>query len=81
MVFEAENLKNANEFAKPGTVMHFAMRLGFMPHNEEAAEKLLKSIVDNEEKLQSELDRLKRGPGPLDHLIVSYPVPTKMPDV
>ena len=40
-----ENIKIANEFANPGTVKHFAMRLGFMPHNEDEAEKILASII------------------------------------
>jgi hypothetical protein len=37
----AENLKLANEFATPGTVKHFALRSGYMPHDEADAEAIL----------------------------------------
>lgn len=42
---EDENLQLANEFATPGTVMHFALRLGFMPHNEAGAEATIARCI------------------------------------
>ena len=39
------NLDLANEFAEPGTVKHFALRLGFMPHNEKDAELILVRVL------------------------------------
>ena len=53
--FKAEWLSLADEFAVKGTVKHFAMRLGFMPHNEEDAEKLLESIIIEHENMENEL--------------------------
>jgi hypothetical protein len=50
---KAENLRVANEFAIPGTVMHFAMRLGFMPHNEKAAEDLLEFMIKRMEEYET----------------------------
>ena len=40
-----ENLKLAREFAQPGTVMHFAFRMGYMPANEEKAEAILRRCL------------------------------------
>ena len=45
-------LQLADRFAEKGTVKHFALRLGFMPHNEEAAESLLKSMIDKLEDFE-----------------------------
>lgn len=42
---EADSLKLADEFATPGTVAHFAFRLGFMAHNEEQAEAIIKRML------------------------------------
>jgi hypothetical protein len=35
----------ADEYATPGTVKHFALRLGFMPHDEQDAEAILRRVV------------------------------------
>lgn len=52
--FIAECISLANEFAKPGTVQHFALRLGFMPHNEQDAEAILHRIILENEWYQSQ---------------------------
>ncbi len=65
--YDALALENANEFAEKGTVMHFAMRLGFMPHNEEQAEATLKRYMDD---LEKEIKEFKR-----EELFASSPIP------
>ncbi len=41
----AEDRALADEFATPGTVKHFALRLGFMPHDEADAEAILETVI------------------------------------
>lgn len=48
-----EDHKLANEFATKGSVQHFALRMGFMPYNEEDAEAILKRIILENEWRQS----------------------------
>lgn len=56
--YSATPQQMADEFAEKGTVKHFAMRQGFMPHNEEDAEAiLLRYIAD----LEKEIRDLKRA--------------------
>ena len=43
----------ANEFASKGSVQHFALRLGFMPHNEDDAEAILERVIREWEWYQS----------------------------
>jgi hypothetical protein len=47
--FAAENAALADEFAAPGTVKHFALRLGFMPFDEAAAEAILRGAIEEVE--------------------------------
>lgn len=51
----AENLRLANEFAAPGTVKHFALRLGLMPFDEADAEAILERIIREHEWLSDQL--------------------------
>ncbi len=53
----SDSLRLANEYATEGTVKHFALRMGFMPHNEEDAEAILKRIIDERDWLENELER------------------------
>ncbi len=43
----------ADKYADKGTVMHFAMRLGFYPNDEEQAEGILRRIVLEHEYYES----------------------------
>lgn len=54
-----EGHKLAKEFAEPGTVKHFALRMGFMPHNNEEAEAILKRIIEERDWLENELERVR----------------------
>lgn len=45
--------KLADEFALPGSVQHFLLRQGFVPGSEEVAEKILVSIIRENEWRQS----------------------------
>lgn len=47
----AQDLVLANQYAKPGTVKHFALRLGFLPSDEKSAESILEGIVQEWEDL------------------------------
>ena len=49
---DAENLKLADEFAQPGTVKHFMLRQGFMPHDEKEAEAIIINIFKEWEDLR-----------------------------
>ncbi len=40
-----EDSKLADEFASRGTVKHFLLRQGFMPYDEDAAEKILERCL------------------------------------
>mgnify|MGYP001558063037 FL=1 len=51
--FAAENLALANEFAEPGTLKHFMLKNGFMPHDEKEAEDVLLMIIHEWEELKS----------------------------
>jgi hypothetical protein len=42
-----EDLARADEFAQRGTLKHYLLRRGFMPDDEEVAEKILDSILDD----------------------------------
>lgn len=42
----------ADTHAQPGTVLHFAMRLGFMPFSEQEAENILSQLVEIAEKCE-----------------------------
>lgn len=53
------NRKLADEFAEKGTVKHFALRLGFMPYNEEQAEAILESCINEKELLETEKELLE----------------------
>ncbi len=48
--------KLADEFATPGTVKHFALRLGFMPCNEEDAEAILDRLIREKEWFEWQLE-------------------------
>ena len=48
----AENAKLADEFAAKGTLKHYLLRKGFMPDNEQVAEKILDDIIEEWERLQ-----------------------------
>jgi hypothetical protein len=39
----------AEEFAIQGTVKHFALRLGFMPHDEADAETIIENYINEKE--------------------------------
>lgn len=52
------NREIADEFAQKGTVKHFALRLGFLPRDEAGAEAILRSIVEENERRQLEIERL-----------------------
>jgi hypothetical protein len=54
----AEDLAMANEFASPGTVKHFALRLGFMPYDEAQAEAILTSVIREGEECCTQLEFL-----------------------
>lgn len=58
--FRGDCLRLANEYAESGTVKHFALRLGFMPHNEADAEAILKRMIDEREWLETELENARR---------------------
>ncbi len=47
-----KSLELADQYAKRGSVKHFALRLGFMPHDEEDAEAILRNCVKNMEILE-----------------------------
>ena len=55
----AEDHKLADEYADRGSVKHFALRLGFMPHNNEAAEGILQRILQEHYWLEKEVSRCK----------------------
>ncbi len=40
-----ENCKLAKEFAQPGSVQHFAFRMGYMPSSEQQAESILRRCL------------------------------------
>ena len=40
-----ENHKLAKEFAQPGSVQHFAFRMGYMPSDEKQAEAILRRCL------------------------------------
>jgi len=44
--FKQENEKLADEFAQKGTLKHYLLRKGFMPHDEKAAEAILDGIIE-----------------------------------
>lgn len=48
-----EDHQRADQYAKPGSVQHFMLRMGFMPDNEQVAEKILTSIIREWEALRS----------------------------
>lgn len=54
-----ESLQLANQYAQPGTVKHFALRLGFMPHDEKEAEAILRSLIRKGEIVE-DIERLMR---------------------
>lgn len=45
----AKDHELANECAQPGTVKHFMLRQGFMPHDEQEAEGILVRIIRENE--------------------------------
>ncbi len=52
---EAERNSNeqlAKEFSAPGTLKNLLLRLGFMPDNEEVAERIIRDIIAENERLQ-----------------------------
>lgn len=54
-----DNLSLANEFAQKGSVLHFAIRLGYLPYDEAAAEKILSDVIKEGEDYKWKYDRLK----------------------
>lgn len=82
---KAENQALADKYAQPGTVKHFALRLGFMPHDEAAAEAILEGLIkqgeDHEmgcaeriaelEKFQNQVlaELAAEGAGTFEHLL------------
>lgn len=56
--FAAENLKLAGEFSEPGTVKNFALRLGYMPHDEAEAEAILTRCLREGEWWEQQARRL-----------------------
>jgi hypothetical protein len=48
----AEDAKLADEFATPGTLKHFLLRRGFMPHDEAEAEAILDALILEVEELR-----------------------------
>ncbi len=66
----AENQKLADEFAKPGTNKYYLLQLGFMPHDEDEANTLIKGVLDDIDEgdgnfglSDSEIDELRRRRG------------------
>lgn len=53
----AENKTLADEHAQPGTVMHFAFRLGFMPGSEASAEATIERCLRELEWFKAELEK------------------------
>lgn len=58
--FIADSHRLAKEFSEPGTLKNFMIRQGFLPDNEAKAEALMKSIIDNEYKLEQKVEELER---------------------
>jgi hypothetical protein len=56
--WKVEDYKRAEEYAKKGSVQHFMLREGFMPHNEEDAEAIARGVFRECENLRFENDRL-----------------------
>lgn len=54
--FVAQSHQLAEEFATKGTVKHFMLRHGFMPHDEAEAEAILVGILKEWEDLSLEAD-------------------------
>lgn len=48
-----EDRKRADRYADQGSVMHFAMRLGFFPNDEEEAESIIHRIIIEQEYLET----------------------------
>jgi hypothetical protein len=44
--YQQENEKLAEEFAQKGTLKHYLLRKGFLPHDEKAAEAILDGIIE-----------------------------------
>lgn len=57
--FKVESESLADEFATKGTLKHYMLRKGFLPHNEEQAEQMMDSIIEEKERLTEEIERLK----------------------
>lgn len=57
--YEVMNRKLADEYAVLGSVKHFALRLGFMPHDEKEAEKILKDVIEESERYQTLYEQYK----------------------
>jgi hypothetical protein len=56
--FDADNRNLAAEFAQPGTVMHFAFRLGYMPNDEADAEAIITRCLREGEWWEAQARRL-----------------------
>jgi hypothetical protein len=50
----AEDEKLAATYSEPGSLKNAMLRLGFMPHGDDDAFKILKSIVEENERLRRE---------------------------
>jgi hypothetical protein len=48
----AEDRRRADKYAAKGSVQHFALRLGFMPGNEEQAEGIIGRLIREREYLE-----------------------------
>ena len=51
------NQQLADKYANKGTVKHFVLRQGFMPHDEQDAEIILLNIIAEWEKYENERNR------------------------
>ncbi len=58
-MMSVENLKLADEFAAPGTLKHFLLRMGFMPDNELVAEHILRNIIKEHGEMELQIERLE----------------------
>jgi hypothetical protein len=51
----AEDHQRSQQYATKGTIKQFMLSLGFFPHDEEDAKKLIKGIISENEELRRRL--------------------------
>lgn len=56
--FRAASLQLAREFAEPGTCKYLLLKMGFMPHNEEDALKLVERLIRERDYLEAFIELL-----------------------